>query len=68
MIKNPFYINHQKGTTEIKSLVSWVEKTSENKLVVFSAKMLTHKLFCTTLWNLPLNGSGNLDFFIYQKE
>lgn len=65
MIKNSFYINHEKGTIEVKSLVSQAEKTSEYKLVAFSAKMLTYKIFCTTLWNLALNGSGNLDFFIY---
>lgn len=65
MIKNSFYINHEKGTIEVKSLVSQAEKTLEYKLVAFSAKMLTHKIFCTTLWNLALNGSGNLDFFIY---
>lgn len=68
MIKNSFYINHQKGTIEIKSLVSRLEKTSEYKLVAFSAKMLTHGILCTTLWNLALNGSDNLDFFIYQTE
>lgn len=68
MIKYSFCLNHPKGTVEIKSLVSRVEKTSEYKLVAFSAKMLTHKILHTTLWNLALNGSGNLDFFIYQKE
>lgn len=68
MIKNSFYINHQKGTIEIKPLVSRLEKTSEDKLVAFSAKMLTLEILCRTLWNLALNGSGILDFFIYQKE
>jgi len=68
MIKNSSYINHQKDTTEIKSFLSQVDKTSENKLVDFSAKTLPYKIFCTALWNLPLNVSDNLDFFIYQRE
>lgn len=68
MIKNSFRINHQKGIIEIKLLVSRVEKTSEYKLVAFSAKMLTHKILYATLWNLALNRSGNLDFFICLKE
>lgn len=68
MIKNSSYIDHQKDTIEIKSLMSRVDKTSEDKLVDFAAKTMPHKIFCTALWNLPLNVSGNLDFFIYQRE
>lgn len=49
MIKNSSYINHQKDTIEIKPLMSQVDKTSENKLVDFSAKTLPHKTFCTAL-------------------
>lgn len=68
MIKNSSHINQQKDTIEIKLLVSQVDKTSENIPVNFFAKTLPHKIFCTALWNLLLNVSGNLDFFIYQRE
>lgn len=67
MIKNSSHINQQEDTIEIKSLMSQVDKTSENIPVNFFAKTSPHKIFCTALWNLPLNISGNLDFFIYQR-
>lgn len=48
--------------------MSQVDKTSEDKLVDLSAKTLSYKVFHAALWSLPLNVSGNLDFFIYQRE
>lgn len=48
--------------------MSQVDKTSEDKLVDSSSQTLPHKVFHTALWSLPLNVSGNLDFFIYQRE
>lgn len=68
MIKNSSYVNHQKDTIEIKSVMSQVDKTSENKLGDFFAKTLPHEIFCTALCNLLLPVSGNLDVFISQRE